>query len=131
MTILFSSDLLGKIRSCGCTVDDTGGLGRRATYVEEIRAKDGHVLVLDAGDAFSIDLSYSQAEADLTWDAFNLMRLDAFTPGETELVFGLPYLERLAERAEFDILHLAKVANNHAFNVHIMPLVFLFETFTI
>ncbi|MCK4351692.1 MAG: hypothetical protein KAX13_12570, partial [Candidatus Krumholzibacteria bacterium] len=72
ITILFSSDLLGKIRSCGCTVDDTGGLGRRATYVEMIRANSEHVIVLDAGDAFSIDLSYSQKEADLTWDTFNL-----------------------------------------------------------
>ena len=104
MTILFSSDLLGKIRSCGCTVDDTGGLGRRATYVEGIRKDNEHVIVLDAGDAFSIDLSYSQAEADLTWDVFNLMRLDAFTPGETDFIFGLPYLQNLAERAEFDII---------------------------
>ncbi len=104
ITILFSSDLLGKIRSCGCTVDDTGGLGRRATYVEGIRADNEHVIVLDAGDAFSIDLSYSQKEADLTWDVFNLMRLDAFTPGETDFVFGLPYLQNLAETAEFDII---------------------------
>jgi 5'-nucleotidase len=104
MTILFSSDLLGKIRSCGCTVDDSGGLGRRATYVEGIRADNEHVIILDVGDAFSIDLSYSQKEADLTWDVFNLMRLDAFTPGETDFVFGLPYLQNLAERAEFDII---------------------------
>ena len=104
ITILFSSDLLGKIRSCGCTADDTGGLGRRATYVEGIRADNEHVIVLDAGDAFSIDLSYSQKEAEVTWDVFNLMRLDAFTPGETDFVFGLPYLQNLAERAEFDII---------------------------
>ena len=104
ITILFSSDLLGKIRSCGCTVDDTGGLGRRATYIEMIRADSEHVIVLDVGDAFSIDLSYSQKEADLTWDTFNLMRLDAFTPGEIDFVFGLPYLQNLAERAEFDIV---------------------------
>jgi 5'-nucleotidase len=104
MTILFSSDLLGKIRSCGCTVDDTGGLGRRATYIEGIRADNDHVLVLDAGDAFSIDLSYSQPEAELTWDAFDLMRLDGYTPGETDFIFGLPYLQRLAERADFDVI---------------------------
>ncbi len=104
VTILFSSDLLGMIRSCGCTVDDTGGLGRRVTYIEGIREDNEHVIVLDAGDAFSIDLSYSQAEADLTWDVFNLMRLDAFVPGETDFVFGLPYLQNLAERAEFDIV---------------------------
>jgi 2',3'-cyclic-nucleotide 2'-phosphodiesterase (5'-nucleotidase family) len=32
------------------------------------------------------------------------MRLDAFTPGETDFVFGLPYLLNLAERSEFDII---------------------------
>jgi 2',3'-cyclic-nucleotide 2'-phosphodiesterase (5'-nucleotidase family) len=104
VTILFSSDLLGKIRSCGCTVEDMGGLGRRATYVEEIRAGNEHVIVLDAGDAFSLELSYSQEEADLTWDAFSLMRLDAYTPGEIDFIYGLDYLQDLASRADFDII---------------------------
>ncbi|UCF05648.1 MAG: bifunctional metallophosphatase/5'-nucleotidase [bacterium] len=104
LTIIYSSDLVGKIRSCGCTVEDMGGLGRRATYIERVRENVSNLLVLDAGDAFSLDLSYSQAEAGLTIEAFDLMGLDAFTPGEIEFIFGLDNFKRLTAGTGFDIL---------------------------
>ena len=56
LTILFSSDLLGRIRSCGCTVEDVGVLGRRAAYTKRIRSAAKNLLGLDAGDAFSLDM---------------------------------------------------------------------------
>ncbi|MCK4237045.1 MAG: bifunctional metallophosphatase/5'-nucleotidase, partial [Candidatus Krumholzibacteria bacterium] len=104
LTIIFSSDLLGKIRSCGCAIEDMGGLGRNATYVENMRRSVPNLIVVNVGDVFSLDLSYSKTEAELTFDVFNLMCMDAFTPGELEFIFGLPFLEMLAERANFDIL---------------------------
>ncbi|MBU8923130.1 MAG: hypothetical protein KOO63_15030 [Bacteroidales bacterium] len=104
LTILFSNDLLGKIRSCGCLVEDTGGLGRRTSYIKNVRKGVRNVLVLDAGDAFSLDLGYSKEEAQLTFDAFDIMGLDVFTPGEMEFIFGLPFIQALAENVSFDIV---------------------------
>jgi 2',3'-cyclic-nucleotide 2'-phosphodiesterase (5'-nucleotidase family) len=104
LTVIFSSDLLGLIRSCGCAVADNGGLGRRATYIENAKDKYPNLIVLDAGDAMSLDLSYSQQEADLTWDAFALMGLDAFTPGEIDFIYGLPYLKRVVEKTGLEML---------------------------
>jgi len=104
LTVLFSSDLLGKIRSCGCAVKEMGGLGRRATYIEDMRNSLSHVIVVDAGDAFSLDLSYSKTEAELTFDVFNLMGLDAFTPGEIDFVFGVSFLKDLAGKSIFRII---------------------------
>lgn len=104
LTILFSNDLLGKIRSCGCTVEDTGGLGRRTTYVKKVQERATNLLILDAGDAFSLDLGYSKEEAQLTFDAFDIMGLDVFTPGEMEFIFGLPFLQSLAENVSFDLV---------------------------
>ncbi len=104
LTILFSSDLLGRIRSCGCTVEDVGGLGRRASYTKRIRATAKNLLVLDAGDAFSLDMGYSQTEAEFTFESFNIIGLDVFTPGEMEFIFGLPFLQALAENSRFDII---------------------------
>ena len=106
LVVLFSSDLLGLIRSCGCAVADNGGLGRRATYIEEIRERYPNLIVLDAGDAMSLELSYSQKEADLTWDAFTLMETDAFTPGEIDFIYGLPYLKRVIERTGLEMIAL-------------------------
>ena len=104
LAILFSSDLLGLIRSCGCAVADNGGLGRRATYIENARARYANLITLDAGDAMSLDLSYSQQEADLTWDALTLMGLDAFTPGEIDFIYGLPYLKRVVEKTGLEMV---------------------------
>ena len=86
VTVLFSSDMLGKIRSCGCTVEDSGGLGRRATYTHGVRESSREVLVLDAGDAFSLDLSFTKKEAELTMESFSLIGVDVFTPGEMEFI---------------------------------------------
>jgi 2',3'-cyclic-nucleotide 2'-phosphodiesterase (5'-nucleotidase family) len=104
LMILFSSDLLGLIRSCGCAVADNGGLGRRATYIESMRERYPNLIILDAGDAMSLELSYSQKEADLTWDAFVMMETDAFTPGEIDFIYGLPYLEKVSEKTGLDML---------------------------
>ena len=104
LILVYSSDMLGKIRSCGCTVEDSGGLGRRATYTEEVRKGSKEVLVLDAGDAFSLDLSFTKTEAELTMESFNLIGVDVFTPGETEFIFGLPFLKSVAENAEFEMI---------------------------
>ncbi len=104
VTVLFSSDMLGRIRSCGCTVEDSGGLGRRATYYERVRQGSREVLVLDAGDAFSLDLSFTKKEAELAMESFSLMGVDVFTPGENEFIFGLPFLQSIAENAEFEMI---------------------------
>ena len=104
VTVLFSSDMLGKIRSCGCTVEDSGGLGRRATYTQRVREGLREVLVLDAGDAFSLDLSFTKKEAELTMESFSLIGIDVFTPGEMEFIFGLQFLKVVAENAEFEMI---------------------------
>lgn len=104
LTIVFSSDMLGKIRSCGCVDEDAGGLGRRATYTKRMRRQTENLIVLDAGDAFSLDLAYTKDEAGLTLDAFSSMGLDAMTPGENEFIFGLPFLQAAAENASFSML---------------------------
>jgi 2',3'-cyclic-nucleotide 2'-phosphodiesterase (5'-nucleotidase family) len=104
LTVIFSSDLLGKIRSCGCVVRDMGGLGRWATFVARVRDDADNAIVVDAGDAFGPELSFTEKEADLLFDAMNAISPDAFTPGETDFVFGLPFLMGLTSRATFGIV---------------------------
>lgn len=104
LTIVYSSDLQGKVRSCGCTHEDVGGLGRRATFTREVRETAKNLLVLDVGDAFGLDLSFTKDEAELTFECFELIGLDAFTPGEADFIYGLPFLVSLAENASFDFV---------------------------
>jgi len=104
LSVLYSSDLLGRIRSCGCAVKDMGGVGRWVTYSESVRASIADIIVIDAGDAFGAELSFSKDEASLAIEAMSLAGLDAFTPGETDFVFGLPFLQTLASGAGVDII---------------------------
>jgi 5'-nucleotidase/UDP-sugar diphosphatase len=104
LTVIFSSDLLGKVRSCGCMQKDMGGLGKRATYTENACASAENCIVVDAGDAFGPGLDFSQSEARLTFDAMNLMNLTALSPGETDFVFGLPFLQELAKQSAFPLV---------------------------
>jgi 2',3'-cyclic-nucleotide 2'-phosphodiesterase (5'-nucleotidase family) len=104
LTVVFSSDLLGKVRSCGCLIEDMGGLGRWATFTGRVRESVDNLVVVDAGDAFGAELSFTEKEAELAFDAMNVVGLDAFTPGETEFVFGLPFLRGVASRAKFAIV---------------------------
>jgi 2',3'-cyclic-nucleotide 2'-phosphodiesterase/3'-nucleotidase len=104
LTVAFSSDLLGKIRSCGCVVEDMGGLGRWATFTQQLRSSFPSVIAVDAGDIFGADLSFTATEAELAFDAMNVVGLDAITVGETDFVFGLTFLQGVASRATFPIV---------------------------
>ncbi|MBN1886077.1 MAG: hypothetical protein JW876_11230 [Candidatus Krumholzibacteriota bacterium] len=104
LSVIFGSDLLGKIRSCGCALEDMGGLGRRATYIEEVRNSVDNLLVVDAGDAFSLDLAFSRDEAALLFESYDLMGTDVMTPGELEFIFGVDYLLELGGRVGFDLV---------------------------
>lgn len=98
LTVLFSSDLLGKIRSCGCVVEDMGGVGRRATYTDGVRESVRNLIAVDAGDVMTADLAFTKAEAELAFDALGVCKLDGIVPGEADFVFGAPFLRGLAGR---------------------------------
>ena len=104
LTVIFSSDLLGKIRSCGCVVQDMGGLGRWATFAARARESADNVIVVDAGDVFGPDLAFTQKQAELLFDALGVIGPDALTPGETDFVFGLPFLKGLTNRGGFGVV---------------------------
>lgn len=98
LTVLFSSDLLGRIRSCGCVVEDMGGVGRRATYTDRVRESVRNLVAVDAGDVMTADLAFTKTEADLAYDALGIFGLDALVPGEADFVFGVPFIRGLAAR---------------------------------
>jgi 2',3'-cyclic-nucleotide 2'-phosphodiesterase (5'-nucleotidase family) len=104
LTVVYSSDLLGKIRTCECEAADMGGIGRIATFVERMKKDNPNILVLDAGDNFSIDLSFSRKEAKLTWESFDIAGYDILTPGELEFVFGLPFMLEMFSKSKFDVV---------------------------
>jgi hypothetical protein len=92
LTIAYSNDVRGEIRSCGCTEHDYGGIGRRATFVRALRDTTGDAVLVDAGDFFGTHINYGREKADLTLKSMGLMRYDAVVLGEDDLAFGVDYI---------------------------------------
>ncbi len=104
ITVLFSNDLRGEIRSCGCAEHDLGGLGRRATFVAAVRDTAPDVIVVDAGGAFGTKVNYGRSKARLTLEALRRMGCVAMAPGEEEFGFGVDWLIEQVRRLDLPML---------------------------
>ncbi len=92
LAIVYTNDVRGEIRSCGCATHDLGGLGRRATFVKVYRdTTKADFLLVDAGDFFSPSINYGKEKAEVTLKSMALMGYDAVVPGENEFSFGVEY----------------------------------------
>lgn len=98
LTIAYSNDLVGEIRSCGCAADDFGGLGRRATLLDVVQDSTQNLLLVDGGDFFGSQINYGVEKAEITMKSMVLMNYHAVVIGEKELGFGVDFLvDRSAE----------------------------------
>jgi Cytochrome c554 and c-prime/Calcineurin-like phosphoesterase len=104
VTIAFSNDLHGEIRSCGCAVKDYGGLGRRATFLTALRDTTGDLLLVDGGDIFSAGMNYGREKADLTLKSMARMGYQAVVVGEKDFGFGTDYIVKHAREVGLPIV---------------------------
>ncbi|HEX5132796.1 MAG TPA: multiheme c-type cytochrome [Candidatus Krumholzibacteria bacterium] len=104
LTIAYSNDLRGEIRSCGCAAHDRGGLGRRATFLKALADTTGDMLLIDAGDFFSSNINYGIEKAEVTLKSMARMGYHGVVIGEDELGFGVDYIVRRAREAEVPVL---------------------------
>jgi predicted metalloprotease with PDZ domain len=97
LTVVFTGKTNGYLENCGCKVNQSGGVARRATVLERVRKSNPQALFLDAGDAFlrpekqnSLDF-LSRREQALYLSTMDLMHYQAVAVGTTELTFGLEH----------------------------------------
>ncbi|WP_051314879.1 bifunctional 2',3'-cyclic-nucleotide 2'-phosphodiesterase/3'-nucleotidase [Alteribacter aurantiacus] len=92
------------------TVDDTYGLTKVHTLVDEIRSENEHTVLLDNGDTIQGSIfgdmlalvdPVGADEDHVIMDAMNLMGYDAATLGNHEFNFGLDYMEETIGKADF------------------------------
>lgn len=92
--IAYTGDSQGFLENCGCKVDQSGGVARRATVLRRIRRENPSTLLLDAGNAFlewkaGQEISYlASREQELYLRTMDLMRYDAAALGVNELALG-------------------------------------------
>jgi hypothetical protein len=105
LAIVYTNDVRGEIRSCGCASHDLGGLGRRATFMRVLRdTTSADVLLVDAGDFFSASINYGKEKAELAMKSMVLMNYDGVVPGEKELGFGIDYFQTRAQAVGLPVI---------------------------
>ena len=113
-TLIFSGDLRGEIKPCGCAEEgDMGGLLRRASFLKKLPGIDS-LLNFDLGNNFPKPSDQGNLKVVLIQQSLKLMRPVAVLPGPAEWNYGsgfidrdLPYLlsnaaESLPYRKNFD-----------------------------
>jgi len=100
LTLVYSSDELGDIRSAGCPKADLGGLGRREAFVRKTRDETPHMLLLHAGGLFGERGPQGELKAQVAIDSLAEMRYDAVTIGDRELNYGRSFLSRAMSRGD-------------------------------
>jgi hypothetical protein len=104
LTIAYSNNLNGEIRSCGCASKDEGGQGRRATLVNVARDSTENFLLVDAGDFFGREVNYGREKAELTMKTMSLMGYHGIAVGDNEFGFGLDYITRRVDEIGLPVL---------------------------
>uniref|UniRef100_A0A0B8RXZ9 Snake venom 5'-nucleotidase n=1 Tax=Philothamnus irregularis TaxID=1899461 RepID=A0A0B8RXZ9_9SAUR len=111
LTILHTNDVHARVeqtsRDSGkCTGQDCyGGVARRATKIQEIRATHRNVLLLDAGDQYQGTIWFSYFKGREVVQFMNSLRYDAMALGNHEFDNGLDgLLDPLLKYVNFPIL---------------------------
>lgn len=80
------------------------GLAERATFVGSVRASNGNVLLLDAGDINTGTALSNMFKGEIDIKAYNMMKYDAVTFGNHEFDGPLSLLESQMKQATFTFL---------------------------
>ncbi|HEY2839147.1 MAG TPA: multiheme c-type cytochrome [Pirellulales bacterium] len=103
LSLLVSGDTQGWIMPCGCTSNQSGGLARRASYVERLR-RGGDVIVADVGGAPGGTSRYDRVKFVAILAGEVAMGSAAHNLGAAELNFGPDELRRLAHETGAPLL---------------------------
>ncbi|MCL2710336.1 MAG: hypothetical protein FWE95_05605 [Planctomycetaceae bacterium] len=97
LTIIISGDTAGWIVPCGCASNQSGGLPRRGTFVEE-RRKQGPVILADVGGAASGVTLYDKLKFEAIVRGEAAMDIAVHNIGQAEALLGIDVLNQLHER---------------------------------
>jgi len=110
-SLIFTASVNGEVEPCGCKTGPSGGLARKADYINKLRSEGKQIIILDSGDLFfqkenlhDSTRNEMAAKASLIIDAFNEMNTIAINIGDDDFILGLDYLLSLRDRAKFSFI---------------------------
>ena len=104
ITILHTNDVHSRIEPFpmdGSALQGRGGVARRSTLIQQIRAEEPHVLLFDAGDFFQGTPYFNLFDGQLELELMSKLGYDAATFGNHEFDNGLQGLSKHFDKANF------------------------------
>jgi 5'-nucleotidase len=104
ITIIHTNDMHSRIESFpndGGRNANQGGMHKLATVIDEVRAMNEQVLLLDAGDVFQGTPFFNLYGGEIEFKLMSKMGYDAGTLGNHEFDNGLEGIEKQLEHAKF------------------------------
>ncbi|MGE5194972.1 MAG: multiheme c-type cytochrome [Deltaproteobacteria bacterium] len=93
VAIVFSGEQHGYIEPCGCSVNQLGGLSRRADLIEQMRDKDWTVTALDVGGLVNNpSRQQGKFKCDMVLKCLTDMRYAAVAMGTEELQLSFDFI---------------------------------------
>ena len=98
VVVIYTGDSGGEVESCGCNLLAFGGLARRATLANLLRAGYPDAVFVDTGDFFSPNVGeQDRLKSRITAAAYGSFGYDAVNLGEDDFNFGADFLAEQAE----------------------------------
>lgn len=104
LTILHTNDTHARIESFTDGGVLQGGVARRYTAIQQVKAEGGNVLLVDAGDAFQGTLFFNYWQGQEAAYFMNALGYQAMAIGNHEFDSGPPALSRFIDAANFPVL---------------------------
>lgn len=104
ITVLHTNDVHSRIEPFpmdGSALQGRGGVARRSTLIQQIRAEEPHVLLFDAGDFFQGTPYFNLFDGQLELELMSKLGYDAATFGNHEFDNGLQGLLKHFDKANF------------------------------
>jgi 5'-nucleotidase len=104
LIVLHTNDMHSQIeplKNDGRKYGGMGGMARRAALIEQIRAQDKPVLLLDSGDIFQGTPYFNYFGGELEYKLMNAMGYDACTLGNHDFDNGIDGLKKMQDIAQF------------------------------
>ncbi len=101
LSLIYSGNLDGELEPCGCSeAGDLGGLKRRATLLDQLRAENPQLVVISSGGLLHVEGSGDRLKSEyilsgfkrLGYDAIGLQWRDLALGSERVLAAGLPWV---------------------------------------
>jgi len=97
LTLIYSGNLNGELEPCGCTAEtDYGGIQRRATWLDGLRAGGSEPVVITTGGLLTADIGADRIKARFILDGFVALDYDVVGLQWTDLVYGTDFLAAVA-----------------------------------